>query len=215
MENLFKMFLLLSLAAFASAFVCNFSLQEGTDAYPTEQINLLLASTDLTSEAIQWKDNERKEFDCEESEYEIILPNESDELSTNPGLTPDEYEIEENDCEPIKRTIAPKFLMSVTHHDGIVANTERIEQKLEIEMCSNSGSNNTHTCHDGASPFGVIYICHQKYMTHRLVAYDKNDKKLVLDEFNLPSSCECTKVKRKEKKIESSNCSSLTTVKND
>jgi len=119
------------------------------------------------------------------SSSEDDLKSECPEISFKVGKdsSSDDYYETTQLCKSIKKQINPNDLARERGYD--VEDDVRFSQLIEVEVCENVGLPCSHIF-----PYKKT-MCKQKFMKIQLKVVNKEDKMSVLEDFEIPSNCDC------------------------
>ncbi|CRL01507.1 CLUMA_CG014486, isoform A [Clunio marinus] len=90
-------------------------------------------------------------------------------------------------CESQSAFIRPQKLKNVNEEMKLIVNHQNFTQIVRFETCSSENFPCTYNIY----PKSVKSHCRQNYSIIQLLAYDENQNCLKIDQFKIPSSCEC------------------------
>ncbi|KAG5670575.1 hypothetical protein PVAND_000828 [Polypedilum vanderplanki] len=155
---------LITLISTANAADCNFEYQENVDNYPSELIDSIVESENLTNPS---EKGSAAEFFCLDDEFELD-DREKEKSSTDimdRRIEYSEIEPDEDECEVRKRTIRPKSLTNILNEMSTIVNGLNFIQEINIEECVKP----KHKCREDEP--GKLCLCFQKYMIQTLRAF--------------------------------------------
>ena len=98
-----------------------------------------------------------------------------------------EFLVETKLCESKIRFIKPKLLKNVQNRLKVVVNQANFTQFMRIEECVSEN----FPCTWDSYPNTIESFCSQNYMEIKLWSLNDQNTSLIMDSFNIPSSCDC------------------------